>query len=110
MVLLPEDISSWTIWPQALQRVLRRPDHFTPDVMITSTTVDRAGMDAFAQRVGIQRADSEELRRYVKSGGISMRSAPFTYLTGTPVGCFAFHRRYGELAFVDVPVVRDTNI
>src|SRR5947207_13629606 len=43
MVLLPEDISSWTIWPQALQRVLRRPDHFTPDVMITSTTVDRAG-------------------------------------------------------------------
>lgn len=109
MVLLPDDISSWQTWPNALHSALRRPDRFTPDVIINSTTVDRDGLDAFAQQMGLERAAEKTVTRYSKSD-ISMRSAPFTYLTGVPVGYFAFDRKYGEVEFVDVPVVREKTI
>ena len=108
MYLLPEDISHWTTWPRTLLGGLRRPARFTPDVVLASTTVGREGMDAFAQRMGLERSAEEEPRRFSSLTGAPMRSAPFTYLTGVPVGCFMFDRTYGEVEEVDVPVVRET--
>lgn len=107
MVLLPADVADWTTWPIVLHQALRRPGVFSPDVLITSTTGDREGLDAFARRVGLDRAEDEEIRRRSTSSEVPVRSAPFTYLTGLPLPYFAFDRKYGEVEYVDVPIVRE---
>ena len=107
MYLLPADISSWMNWPEVLHSVLRRPGRFAPDVMITSASVDADSLDAFARNMGLERAAEDEVRRYSRPDNLSLRSAPYTYLIGRPIGCFLFDRIYGELEVVDVPVVRE---
>lgn len=112
MAFLPHDISHWTSWPAILHSALRRPDQFTPDVVLASTTVGESGLEAFAQQIGLERAADEEIRRHTRSGttsmrSASMRSAPFTFLIGTPINFFVFDRRYGEVESVDVPIVRE---
>lgn len=77
-------------------------------MILTSTTVGKDGLAAFAQQIGLERTAEDVVRCYTGSGDMSMRPAPFTYRTGVPVAYFAFDRKYGEVEFVDVPVVQET--
>ncbi|MGW3131359.1 hypothetical protein [Streptomyces sp. NPDC001123] len=105
MYLLPVDITNWTTWPRILTSALQRPDQFSPDVLITSASVEAEALHAFAQSMGLQLSEEEQVRRSMTFGKeVSKRAAPFTYLLGFPIGYVAFERRYGMTEFVDVPV------
>lgn len=106
MHLLPMDISHWTAWPQALAGALRRPDQFSPDVLITSSSGGDEATHAFAQSMGLRLSEEQRVLRSRTFGKeVKKRTTPFTYLVGLPVGYVAFERRYGLAAFIDVPVV-----
>ncbi|GGT26060.1 hypothetical protein GCM10014713_18900 [Streptomyces purpureus] len=106
MHLLPVDISHWTAWPRVLAGALQRPDQFSPDVLIASSSVGEQAMHTFAQNMGLQLSEEQQVSRSMTFGKeVPKRSAPFTYLVGLPMRYVDFERRYGLAALVDVPVV-----
>ena len=106
MYLLPADISHWTTWPRVFAGALQRPDHFSPDVLITSPSVEDEAKHAFAQSMGLELSEEPIQRRMSFGKQAAKRSAPFTYLPGFAT-IVNFKRRYGETEFVDVPVTGD---
>ena len=106
MYLLPADISDWTSWPGILAGALQRPDQFSPDVLIASSSVEAEAMHAFAQSMGLQLSEEEQVHRSLTFGKeVPKRSAPFTYLLACLNGYVEFERRYGMPESVDVPVI-----
>ncbi|WP_157435836.1 hypothetical protein [Actinospica robiniae] len=109
MYLLPADVSSWMSWPGVLFEALKRPAHFSPDVLIVSSSVAEEAMHAFAESMGLQLSEEAPARPFT-TGKVPKRLAPFTYQLDCPVHYFAFERRYGETEFVDVPVVGEKTV
>ncbi|MFC8431148.1 hypothetical protein [Streptomyces sp. NPDC057253] len=106
MYLLPVDITNWTTWPGVLRGALQRPDQFSPDVLLASSSVEVEAMHAFAQHMGLKPSAEDQVRRSMTFGKeVPKRSAPFTYLIGFPIDFVAFERRYGMPGFVDVPMI-----
>jgi hypothetical protein len=107
MYLLPADLGAWTTWPRSLHKALRRPDYFSPDVLLTSATVDPDGMRAFAEHARLQLASDQRIRRFLRSDTPTLRTEPFSHLIAIPEPLVGFHREYGEREFVDVPFLHD---
>ncbi|HEU5352937.1 MAG TPA: hypothetical protein VFU65_00660 [Actinocrinis sp.] len=102
--LLPADIEPWKRFPGALRSTLRLRDELpSPEVLLTSATLEREALDAFAETLGLVRDDDPRRR----AGRPRSYSAPTTYTTGDPLHRVMFPRTYGEAAHVDVPVLRE---
>lgn len=102
--LLPADIEHWTRFPDALLSALRRADaQPSPDVLITSATLEQGALDSFAETLGLVRDDEPQR----PAGRPRPYRAPATYTTGDPLRRVMFHRSYGETQHVEVPVLRE---
>jgi hypothetical protein len=84
MILLPRgEIHHWLKFDQQFAHLLRRRAEFIPDVLLTSTTVPIADLDAIAELLQLQRTDADIQTGYVYSS--ELRTPPFTYRTVPPV-------------------------
>jgi hypothetical protein len=115
MVLLPvEAVENWLGYAQQFASVLRRPDGFSPDVIIGSHTLEENRLHQVARELGLQPSREE-----VRSGHrypMYPREAPFTYLTYAEMRragreypqWLVFQRRYGTETQIVTQLFRDS--
>jgi hypothetical protein len=100
MVLLPHnEVQHWLGFDRQLHDALKRPDEFSPDVLIYSMHATREVMDRIAGELGLVATAEEDIRSGHRWPA-EQRSAPFTYATSDrfdPRQWFVGRRRYGEL-------------
>ncbi|MCW2902970.1 MAG: hypothetical protein JWO67_5235, partial [Streptosporangiaceae bacterium] len=110
MYLLPADqLKDWVGFRDEFARQLARPIEVTPDVLLTSATLDGDALHEVAKELGLELAEkrSVSIRRSFPPTG-KVRSVPFTFLQVRSVaGLCDFTRTYGAAVPVDVPEVRD---
>jgi hypothetical protein len=107
MILLPlGQIHDWIGFDKQFGYALGRRAEFTPDVLLTSTSVPTEDLDALAELLHLQRTDTDIHTGEVYSS--ELRTAPFTYRTVSPVpdvtNLVSSPRRYGTTVEVDVHV------
>lgn len=113
--LLPyEDLAHWVDFDKQLLATLDRPNEFSPDLVITSTSVGESDLHDLARKLQLVRAELSDIELF---GGYPLtterRKAPFTYSVHEGVAQFVdFDRRYGVGTQVDTHFFkgRDTSV
>lgn len=106
MYLIPTNsVHHWLGFADQLARVLERPDHFKPDVLINSLSADKEDLDQIAQELGLELASDTKITSGFGVNRAELRKTPYSYLADADTRSFLdFRPEYGLVTHVDVHV------
>ena len=107
MLLVPaEDVEHWVGFDRRFAALLSRPDEFSPDVVLQSSSAEESALHRIAGVLSLQPTE-EKVRVSRKFPPPPPRQAPFTYRMNLELRhWFVFGRQYGTPTDVDVNLFR----